>query len=49
MLFLGGWGGKEAFASYLLGLMLLICLFILSLRLHVISPGSPRRAVLNEV
>lgn len=26
---------------YLLGLMLLICLFILSPRLDVISPGSP--------
>lgn len=32
---------KEALASYLLGLMLLICLFILSPRLYVISPGSP--------
>lgn len=32
---------KETPASYLLGLMLLICLFILSSRLYVISPGSP--------
>lgn len=32
---------KETPASYLLGLMLLICLFILSPRLYVISPGSP--------
>lgn len=32
---------KETRALYLLGLMLLICLFILSPRLYVISPGSP--------
>lgn len=32
---------EKAPMLYLLGLMLLICLFILSPRLYVISPGSP--------